>query len=114
MVDELEDKKLFLRYRKSNRLDQVQCDFKEFPRGIFIDENGAPCKIYLQICIDNYSKMVLSYSVTTNQKTFVFVECLKSMIKTFGVPKTLLMDNGAAYKNAIITRACECLGIKAK
>ena len=114
VVDELEDKKLFLRYRKSNRLDQVQCDFKEFPRGIFIDENGAPCKIYLQICIDNYSKMVLSYSVTTNQKTFVFVECLKSMIKTFGVPKTLLMDNGAAYKNAIITRACECLGIKAK
>lgn len=114
VVDELENKKLFLRYRKSNRLDQVQCDFKEFPRGIFIDENGAPCKIYLQICIDNYSKMVLSYSVTTNQKTFVFVECLKSMIKTFGVPKTLLMDNGAAYKNAIITRACECLGIKAK
>ena len=28
VVDELEDKKLFLRYRKSNRLDQVQCDFK--------------------------------------------------------------------------------------
>ena len=58
--------------------------------------------------------MILSYSVTTNQKTFVFVECLKSMIKTFGVPRALLMDNGSAYRNAIITRACDCLGIKAK
>src|SRR5574344_776973 len=114
IADDLQDRKIYARYRKSNRLEQVQCDFKEFPRGVFIDENGAPCKVYLQICIDNFSKMILSYSVTTNQKTFVFVECLKSMIKTFGVPRALLMDNGSAYRNAIITRACDCLGIKAK
>ena len=114
IADDLQDRKIYARYRKSNRLEQVQCDFKEFPRGVFIDENGAPCKVYLQICIDNFSKMILSYSVTTNQKTFVFVVCLKSMIKTFGVPRALLMDNGSAYRNAIITRACDCLGIKAK
>lgn len=99
------------RFHKKHRMESVQCDIKEFPKDCCIDNNGNPCTPYVQICIDNYSRKILSYNIDTEQKTSIVVRSLQDMILTYGLPASLHMDNGAQYKNRVIETAAQILSI---
>ena len=109
--EKMDGRKCFRRYRRKTILDIVQCDVKEFPKGHFVDENGAPCSGYVQICIDNCSRKIISYKVGLDQRTHIVTDCLKQIVSEIGIPKNLHLDNGAAYKSKIVMRACKILNI---
>lgn len=112
LSEQTNGRKGYGRFRKEHRLDSVQCDVKEFPKGICVDDNGAPCTPYVQICIDNFSRKVLAFKVDSVQKTLIVSDSLKQLLLTYGIPKALHIDNGAIYKNAVIKYAAKVLGIE--
>ncbi len=110
----LNGRKVYGRFRKEHRMEQIQCDVKEFPRGCCTDSNGNPCNPFIQLCIDNYSRKILSYKIDIEQKTSIVIDSLKQMIAVYGLPKSLLFDNGAIYRSDLIKRACRLLCIDLK
>ena len=100
------------RYRKEHRFEQLQCDVKEFPRHVTFTEGGMPCTVYLQLWVDNYSRMIVGYKLWTDQKQHIASDSLRQVVEVYGKPDTILTDNGSIYRSAQTRRACELMGIK--
>lgn len=105
-------RRFFGRFHKKHIMENIQCDVKEFPKGMLIDANGSPCSAYIQICVDNCSRRILAYKVSTDQQSHIVLDCLKDLISKYGIPKSLHLDNGLIYRSRIIKRACKLLDIK--
>ena len=67
----------FGRYRKEHRMEQIQGDVKEPPRGVCVDENGMPVTPYVQLWMDNYSRKILSWRIGTNQQDTIALSSLR-------------------------------------
>lgn len=102
------------RFKKLTPLESIQCDVKEFPKYATYDRNGVPCSMYVQLSVDNASRAIIAFKVWTDQKTHIVIDCIKSIVTTIGIPKSLHLDNGQIYRSKALTRACKLLGIKIK
>ena len=106
-------RKVYGRYRKAHRLEQVQCDVKVFP-DVCVNEKNVRCRAYLQLFSDNYSRKILSYTLSDNQTADIALSALRTMVEKYGKIDSILTDNGSIYRGAQMLRACTVLGIDLK
>lgn len=102
----------FGRYRKSHIMEQVQGDFKEPPRDCLVDENGLPVKAYIQLWVDNCSRKILTYKISTKQTQDVSLLSFRLLIEKYGLPDTILTDQGSVYRGHAFEHCTYSLGIK--
>ena len=72
--------------------------------------DGTVGRAYLQMAIDDKSRMVVAARFVRSDSGANFLVLLKGAVATYGVPRKLYVDNGAAYSNAQLTGACGRIG----
>ena len=82
---------------------------------LFIDYIGklprsSSGNTYLLVCVDAFTKFVWLFPVreATSQKT---IQCLKSIISSFGVPRCIVSDNASQFVSRQFTQFCFVSGI---
>lgn len=111
---EVSGRAFFGRYRKLHKMSQIQGDVKEPPRHCVVNEKGLPVTPYIQFWMDNYSRKILTYKVDTCQKEDLALSSFKLLIEQYGIPDTILTDQGSIYHGQAFNHCCHCLGITHK
>jgi hypothetical protein len=65
------------------------------------------------VAVDKFTKWVEAAPVTT-QDSIATINFIKSIIFFFGVPHSIIMDNGANFTSKEFKNYCESMGIKLK
>lgn len=69
-------------------------------------------KTYLFAVLDDHSRMLVGYRFGYAEDTVRLAAALRPALASRGVPQRLYCDNGSAYVDAWLLRACAKLGIK--
>ncbi len=69
-------------------------------------------KAYLFTVLDDHSRAAVGYRWAAAEDTVRMEAALRAALAARGVPDTLYFDNGAAFVNAQLLRACAVLGIR--
>ncbi len=69
-------------------------------------------KTYLFAFIDDHSRLVTGYRFGFAEDTVRLSAALQKALTSRGVPQTLYVDNGSAYVDAWLLRACGKLGVR--
>ena len=85
-----------------------QADTCYFP---YIEENGKSRRAYCICILDDHSRLVVASEIFYEDTAANFQKVLKDAIATFGIPRKLLLDNGAPYSNEQLSLICGTLGI---
>ena len=85
-----------------------QADTCYFP---YITENGKSRRAYCICILDDHSRLVVASEIFYEDNAANFQKVLKDAIATFGIPRKLLLDNGAPYSNEQLSLICGTLGI---
>ena len=70
-------------------------------------------KKYILTCIDHYTKYGAAYA-TENADSQTVVRCLEQFCCTYGIPETILSDNGRQFTSSTFDIFCDSFGIKVK
>ena len=65
---------------------------------------------YVLVISDLFTKWVETYCLPDQRATTV-ADCFVDLISRFGVPKSILTDQGTNFESALVKRICELLGI---
>jgi transposase InsO family protein len=68
---------------------------------------------YILVVVDKFTKWVEAALVTTQDSTAV-INFIKSIIFRFGVPHSIITDNGTKFTSKEFKKYCENMGIKLK
>lgn len=104
----------FGRYRKEHRMIQIQGDVKEPPRGVCVDSNGLPVTPYVQLWMDNHSRKILSWKVDIHASEDLALAPLRTLIEKYGIPDSILTDQGTIYRGRSINHCTHILNIEHK
>lgn len=85
-----------------------QADTCHFP---YITEDGKSRKAYCICILDDHSRLVVGSEIFYEDNAANFQKVLKDAIATYGIPRKLLLDNGAPYANEQLSLICGALGI---
>ena len=88
--------------------DIWQADTCYFP---YITEDGKPRRTYCICILDDHSRLVVGSEMFYEDTAANFQKVLKDAIARFGIPRKLLLDNGAPYSNEQLSLICGTLGI---
>ena len=66
--------------------------------------------VYILIVSDLFTKWVEAFCIP-DQKATTVADCFVELISRFGVPKSILTDQGTNFESALVKRICEMLGI---
>ena len=88
--------------------DIWQADTCYFP---YISENGKNRRTYCICILDDHSRLVVASELFYEDTAANFQKVLKDAIARFGIPRKLLLDNGAPYSNEQLSLICGTLGI---
>jgi hypothetical protein len=69
--------------------------------------------VYMLVAVDKFTKWVEAAPVTTQDSTAV-INFIKSIVFRFGVPYSIITDNGTNFTSKEFKSYCEGLGIKLK
>jgi putative transposase len=69
-------------------------------------------KAYLFTVLDDHSRAAVGYRWAVAEDTVRMEAALRAALAARGVPDSLYLDNGAAFVNAQLLRACAVLGIR--
>jgi transposase InsO family protein len=69
--------------------------------------------VYMLVAVDKFTKWVEAAPVTT-QDSKVAINFIKSIVFRFGVPHSIITDNGTNFTSKEFKDYCEGLGIKLK
>jgi hypothetical protein len=69
--------------------------------------------VYMLMAVDKFTKWVEAAPVTTQDST-VAINFIKSIIFLFGVPHSIIIDNGTNFMSREFRNYCESMGIKLK
>ena len=69
-------------------------------------------KTYLFAFIDDYSRAVVGHRFGYSEDTVRLAAALRPALAARGVPESIYVDNGSAFVDAWLLRACATLGIK--
>jgi transposase InsO family protein len=70
-----------------------------------------PGHVYMLVVVNKFTKWIEAALVTTQDST-ASVNFIKSIIFHFGVPNSIITDNGTNFKSKEFQDYCESLGIK--
>jgi transposase InsO family protein len=84
-------------------LDMVGKLHKSWPGG----------RVYMLVAVDKFTKWVEAAPVTTQDSTAA-INFIKSIVFRFGVPYSIITDNGTNFTSKEFKSYCEGLGIKLK
>lgn len=104
------------RYRKSHRMEQLQSDFK-YASYLPIGKGNKMIQTYFIGWIDNSSRMMLDGKFYSRQTFYEVEDSLKRVIMQYGVPSSILLDNGKPFfskKLEVICAKCNIKKIHAK
>jgi len=73
---------------------------------------GAGRKTYLFAFIDDHSRLLTGYRWGFAEDTVRLAAALRKALSARGVPEAVYVDNGSAYCDAWLLRACATLGVK--
>ena len=88
--------------------DIWQADTCYFP---YITEDGKNRRTYCIYILDDHSRLVVASEMFYEDSAANFQKVLKDAIARFGIPRKLLLDNGAPYSNEQLSLICGTLGI---
>ncbi len=88
--------------------DIWQADTCHFP---YITEDGKHRRTYCICILDDHSRLVVGSEMFYEDNAANFQKVLKDAIARFGIPRKLLLDNGAPYSNEQLSLICGALGI---
>ena len=88
--------------------DIWQADTCYFP---YITEDGKNRRTYCICILDDHSRLVVGSEMFYEDTAANFQKVLKDAIARFGIPRKLLLDNGAPYSNEQLLLICGTLGI---
>jgi hypothetical protein len=69
--------------------------------------------VYMLVAVDKFTMWVEAAPVTTQDSTTA-INFIKSIIFHFGVPQSIIMDNGTNFTSKELKNYCESMGIKLK
>jgi hypothetical protein len=69
--------------------------------------------VYMLVAVDKFTKWVEAAPVTTQVSTAT-INFIKSIIFCFGVPQSIITDNGTNFMSKEFKNYCESMGIKLK
>jgi putative transposase len=69
-------------------------------------------KTYLFAFLDDHSRYVVAARWAYAEDSCRLAIALRPALSTWGIPKTIYVDNGSAFKDAQLVRACARLGIR--
>jgi hypothetical protein len=69
--------------------------------------------VYMLVAVDKFTKWVEAAPVTTQDSTTA-INFIKSIVFRFGVPHSIITDNGANFTSKEFKSYCESMGIKLK
>jgi transposase InsO family protein len=69
--------------------------------------------VYMLVAVDKFTKWVEVAPVTTQDSTAA-INFIKSIVFRFGVPQSIITDNGTNFTSKEFKNYCESLGIKLK
>jgi transposase InsO family protein len=67
--------------------------------------------LYMLVAVEKFTKWIEAVAATTKDSTAV-VNFIKSIIFSFGVPNSIIKDNGTNFTSKELKDYCEGLGIK--
>jgi len=94
-----------IRFEFKHRMDMVICDGKHFRAGI--KENKRVVISFL----DDSTRMCLVTKVGPSEKSRVFLRGLYDLIRHYGIPRIIFLDNGSGFKNNEVQEICQKLKI---
>lgn len=95
--------------RKAFEMDNVNelwlCDFMHGPQ-VTTSSKAILCAV-----IDDHSRMVVGSCFNASETISSLTLVLKDAFLTYGIPKRLYVDNGAAFASELLARSCAIAGI---
>ena len=85
-----------------------QADSCYFP--YISDGHGEKLKTYLQLIIDDHSRMIVAAKIVFNDNAVNFQMLLKNAVATFGIPNKVYTDSGSPYINHQTEFICASIG----
>lgn len=101
-------------YRKTIPMEQVQGDIKIPGKNFCINELGFSIIPYVHIWMDNASRMILVISVSDTQDNNLVLSSFKELVTKYGIPKSILTDQGSVYRSIAMEQCTYALGVKHK
>ncbi|KII63584.1 Retrovirus-related Pol polyprotein [Thelohanellus kitauei] len=67
---------------------------------------------YIMVCVDHYSKWIEAAAIPDISAETAARVLFTQVVSRFGVPKTILTDQGTAFESKLFTHLCQHLGIE--
>jgi len=111
---EQDGRSFYSRYRLPHKMLQVQGDVKEPPRGVCVDPQGQPVTPYVQLWMDNHSRKILTWKIDESQTADIAISSLYELVRMYGIPDSILTDQGSIYRGVYMAHCTNALGIEHK
>jgi transposase InsO family protein len=99
------------RYQKSFRNQMWQSDLK-YACYLPIGPGGTLKQVYLAVFLDDATRFVLHAEFFSTLDQIIVEDCFRQAIQKYGVPESVLFDNGKQYRTKWMGRACAKMGIR--
>ena len=76
----------------------------------FISEGGKSRRAYLQLILDDYSRMIVGAALFYHDNASNFQKLFKDAVSAYGIPMKLYVDNGKTYANSQLKLICGSVG----
>jgi hypothetical protein len=78
-----------------------------------LHKSGPGGHVYILVAVDKFTKWVEAAPITTQYSTTT-INFIKSIVFCFGVPHSIITDNGTNFTSKEFKSYCESMGIKLK
>lgn len=101
-------------YRKKLPMEQVQADIKIAGKSFCVNEQGMPVTPYIHLWMDNASRMILVATISDTQDNSLVLSSFRELVTGYGIPMSILTDQGSVYKSAAMEHCTSTLGVPHK
>ena len=95
-------------------MEQVQADIKIAGKSFCVNEQGMPVTPYIHLWMDNASRMILVATISDTQDNSLVLSSFRELVTGYGIPMSILTDQGSVYKSAAMEHCTSTLGVPHK
>ncbi len=100
--------KLEMPFRASRRHEYWSCDVRYIEEHLLPD----PKPVYVITIFENFSRMVLSSTISPTQNQWDYLSVLVDAIRRYGAPEAIVTDGGGIFYSTVALELYEMLGIR--